>query len=579
MINKCKVTIIVPVYNSAKYLNRCLDSLVYQTLNDIEVLCINNGSTDESEAILQTYQRAFPNKVVYYNTQHFNFAGHGRNLGIEKANGEYIGFCDSDDVVELDYFENLYNTAMQKHSDLVFAPLYFCKNGDVTVAHRIDGVINKEKLIVSGNVSTWNKLYKTSFLRASEKQPEDFCFEDFAWYVTLVSKASVIDYCDKPGYFYIIREESETMSFNREKALGLIKACEFSEKYCSKRYLNLVRIGNIKRIVNAIDSKWQIYDDFAQYLTRTIKKVPHKYFLHFDESVYLQAMQAIKSIEITIPHNICVSKFNHFDNNFGDNGFLNDYRIVVLDEHTCDINENMGIKYAYDKKLYDYVSEYFALRYIYEFGGIYFDSDIIVDFNIEYLLHLDCFFVKLDDTRFFGGAFGAKPHNPIIKYILSTYDNPKMMLNMYNIDFQTRVKHCLNNLGDEKLFDDKVERQTANGDKYFVFGPQAFIFDVKTITNRYSPNFHFTHLRLDETNENFTSSNINLVMAALISTKTKYERMENDNFSIDKINQLEMRLQEIEHSRTYRLAKLFKKISNVAPVKWFKKPLIKLLKI
>ena len=81
---------------------------------------------------------------------------------------------------------------------------------------------------------------------------------------------------------------------------------------------------------------------------------------------------------------------------------------------------------------------------------------------------------------------------------------------------------------------DILKKSIDKGDKYFVFGPQAFIFDVKAITNRYSPNFHFTHLRLDETNENFTSSNINLVMAALISTKTKYERMENlkDAFTI-----------------------------------------------
>lgn len=102
-----KVSIIIPIYNTEKYLRRCLDSAINQTLKEIEIICINDGSTDNSLSILKEYANK-DNRIVVLDIANGGVAN-ARNLGIKKAHGRYIGFIDSDDWVDSGYFENLYS--------------------------------------------------------------------------------------------------------------------------------------------------------------------------------------------------------------------------------------------------------------------------------------------------------------------------------------------------------------------------------------------------------------------------------------------------------------------------------------
>ena len=111
-----KVSIIVPVYNVEKYLKRCLDSLVNQTLKDIEIICVNDGSTDGSLAILNEYVRN-DDRIVVINQENSGQSV-ARNRGIDVAKGEYLGFVDSDDWVSEDYFERLHNSAIQNNAEI-----------------------------------------------------------------------------------------------------------------------------------------------------------------------------------------------------------------------------------------------------------------------------------------------------------------------------------------------------------------------------------------------------------------------------------------------------------------------------
>ena len=109
-----KVSVVVPVYNVERYLERCLDSLVYQTLKDIEIIVVNDGSTDKSEVIIQKYAKSYPKKVFAFNKPNGGLSD-ARNYGIGKCHSDYIGFVDSDDYVDLDMFENLYNKAISRY--------------------------------------------------------------------------------------------------------------------------------------------------------------------------------------------------------------------------------------------------------------------------------------------------------------------------------------------------------------------------------------------------------------------------------------------------------------------------------
>ena len=118
-----KVSIILPVYNVEKYLSACLDSLLAQTLEEIEIVAVNDGSTDGSLQILQAYQSLNPEKLFIFSTENHGVS-RARNYGFAHSHGEYVWFVDSDDFVEPDACRLLYEKATADGSDLVFFRYY-----------------------------------------------------------------------------------------------------------------------------------------------------------------------------------------------------------------------------------------------------------------------------------------------------------------------------------------------------------------------------------------------------------------------------------------------------------------------
>ena len=113
------ITCIVPIYNGENWIRRCLDSLVYQSLENIEIIAVNNGSTDGTYEVLEQYHHAFPNKVFAGTIEHTNGPGGGRNYGLAHARAPYIIFADADDYFDTTAFEELYNKAVEGDYDMV----------------------------------------------------------------------------------------------------------------------------------------------------------------------------------------------------------------------------------------------------------------------------------------------------------------------------------------------------------------------------------------------------------------------------------------------------------------------------
>ncbi len=114
-----KVSVIVPIYNNEKYLKECLDSICNQTLTDIEIICVNDGSEDNSLKIIEEYKQK-DNRIILINQDNLGVSA-ARNNGIKIATGEYIGFVDSDDYIDNDFYEKLYNAAKHNDSDMAVA--------------------------------------------------------------------------------------------------------------------------------------------------------------------------------------------------------------------------------------------------------------------------------------------------------------------------------------------------------------------------------------------------------------------------------------------------------------------------
>lgn len=167
---KISVSIIVPVYNTEKYLKKCMDSLVNQSLKNIEIICINDASTDGSLKILKSYAKNDQRIHIINNTKNLGAPGAVKNIGLKVARGEYIGFVDSDDYVDINYFEELYNKAKSNDAEIAscLCLAYIQKNNsNKKQINCSEGVFttpeDKEKLI-SLQGANWNKIYSKKML-------------------------------------------------------------------------------------------------------------------------------------------------------------------------------------------------------------------------------------------------------------------------------------------------------------------------------------------------------------------------------------------------------------------------------
>lgn len=162
-----KVSIIVPAYNAEKTLAACLGNLVHQTLPDIEIILVNDCSTDNTLSIMMDCETQFPEKIIVVNSDKNRGAGGARNVGLCYASGEYIGFVDSDDIVVPQMYEKLYQKAIDGDYDIVDCG-YYNEATDSAMVHTSDelcGTLNdwkRSELIASGGYF-WSRIFKKSF--------------------------------------------------------------------------------------------------------------------------------------------------------------------------------------------------------------------------------------------------------------------------------------------------------------------------------------------------------------------------------------------------------------------------------
>lgn len=217
-----QVSIIVPVYNTSKYLRRCADNLVGQSLTDIEIIFINDGSTDDSLEILEEYKRAYPDKVKVVSKKNGGQAT-ARNLGITLATGDYIAFADSDDFVEEDMFKTMYESAIKNDADYVECYFHFIedKNGDykeLKTRGEVRAHKDNKDMFINPQVSPWNKLYKASILKENNiKFPEGLIYEDTAFFIKTIPFIKTSNYVSDPFVHYFLRVGS-TMNSKSLKA-------------------------------------------------------------------------------------------------------------------------------------------------------------------------------------------------------------------------------------------------------------------------------------------------------------------------------------------------------------------------
>lgn len=220
-----KVSIIVPVYNTEKYLSKCLMSLIKQTLKEIEIIIVNDGSTDDSSSIISLF-KMHDSRVKVINQEN-KLQGAARNNGMKIATGEYIGFVDSDDWVDLDYFEKLYNTAIKYNSDIALGTNVRIGNGKTKKRLNIESVKFVSSLQDKVDVCNLyndacpvNKIYRLSYIKSNNiTWPENVYCEDKMFSVQAVYYANGIVTVPDTYYYYFRRPNSTVNSKHTIKNL------------------------------------------------------------------------------------------------------------------------------------------------------------------------------------------------------------------------------------------------------------------------------------------------------------------------------------------------------------------------
>ena len=274
------VSIIIPVYNVQEYLSICLDSVVNQTIINKEIIIINDGSTDNCYEIMNEYKMKFP-EIIIINQKNKGIS-ETRNVGLKVAKGEYVAFVDSDDFIELDMFEKMYNKAKRQSADIVICNYILYKDlpyKQESYDQKIEG-INKEgyidkvdalKMFLLNDIKgyVWNKLHKRDLFTANNITFPDFIVcEDTPVGFLLLASSLKIYLMNEPLYYYRQREASLTKVFSIKAMEDMLDGCYIMRDHIAKDQLHYEELINYYRV----------------YMIKTLWAIHNKYWLRYCET-------------------------------------------------------------------------------------------------------------------------------------------------------------------------------------------------------------------------------------------------------------------------------------------------------
>lgn len=272
-----KVSIIVPVYNVYQYLEKCLNSLLNQTLEDIEIIVVNDGTKDKSQDIIDAYVKKDKRVKAYIKKN--GGLGDARNYGIDVATGEYIGFVDSDDYIDETMYEKLYDKAKEDNSDIVECNFYWCypKKNKLDTATYYN---NNDNIMQDIRVMVCNKIFKRKIINDNNITfPVGLRYEDILFTYKILPYVENISYVDE-GLYYYVQRGSSLSNHQTIKVRDIFKILEllieyYKDKGLYEDYEGLIEYLHIRYLLgssflrilgiedeelrnNILDENWQI---------------------------------------------------------------------------------------------------------------------------------------------------------------------------------------------------------------------------------------------------------------------------------------------------------------------------------
>ena len=299
-----RLSVIVPVYNVEKYLPQCLDSLIHQTLKEIEIILVNDGSTDNSEAICQDYAEK-DNRIIVYSKTNGGLSD-ARNYGLQHASSKIVGFVDSDDYIDLDMFQVLLELKEKTNAEIAVGGVKMATNdGEVYMVREVETevALNRhdamEELLKSKRItnSVCNKIFDISLFEQIEF-PVGKLYEDEYVTYKLFDRAETIAMTNQVFYYYRSSPNSITHKAFSEREFDRIYASEIKVDYIQQAYPDLVEYAQRYLVYDCVMalSKMTEYKKSYDKLTRDNIRKYLKCFLQGDYSKGTKAFALVASV-------------------------------------------------------------------------------------------------------------------------------------------------------------------------------------------------------------------------------------------------------------------------------------------
>lgn len=422
------ISIIVPVYNVEKYLRRCLNSIVFQTLEDIEIIVVNDGSTDNSQQIIDEYVDLFPGKIISLKKENGGLSS-AREFGLKYAKGKYVGFVDSDDYIDCNYCRKCLEALLYEDTKAVA----FCVNHVYSDGTIVTGKKPKsnsmQSLILDMAASFTSKVFDREFLIKNAKFL-DMWYEDIPTINPMLShldKVSIL----KDGLYYYLRDREDSIT-NRAadiRQLDILKAEKMAIENTNSNYRDLQIARSISRVATTnMDSFClQVYEFIQSYNDDLLRD-------EVREQISPNVLKTIDNIlnekSKSIPSNIFISAFNKSEEEkstlkekYLNIALFGEQNIILVDENNCDFTKNPITNKLFNDAEYEKLSAYYTAKFIYENGGIALNDDFIFSNTLNKFTYGDAFFCFDTDSNISSSIFGAKKGCKILENALERFLN------------------------------------------------------------------------------------------------------------------------------------------------------------
>ncbi len=280
-----KVSVIVPVYNVEKYIKKCLDSLVNQTLDGVEIIVINDGSPDNSQKIIDEYTKKYKNVKSYIKEN--GGLSDARNYGIKKATGEYISFVDSDDYIKKDMLEKMYNYAIKEDLDVVVCDsINVYDNGSEILIKSNNNYSDNDvrNYIISPPMACTRLFKKTIFDKIQFKK--NIYYEDLEMTPKVVNITDKIGFVSEGLYYYVQRDGSimKQNVFNK-KLLNIFDVLKSNKDLLEDKFPEEIEYMYITHLLRTASLRFLNYDNGKEYIYK-IHNIMKEYFPKWKNNVY-----------------------------------------------------------------------------------------------------------------------------------------------------------------------------------------------------------------------------------------------------------------------------------------------------